>query len=68
MIDGSATRDGKFTLDGEYEWGRRILDWVRSNYDRTTYPASASSRYQFVVLIRRKSVTGVAASAATNGG
>jgi hypothetical protein len=56
VIDGSATRDGQFTLDGEYDWGRAVIDWVHGHYrlaERVALLPPEVTRYRFEIWVRR---------------
>ncbi len=56
IFDGSAMRDGQFTLDRQYDWGRPTADWVRSHYrpaDRVTLRPPMPTLYGFQIWLRR---------------
>ncbi len=56
VIDGSAYRNGQFTLDRQYDWGRATADWIRDHYrvaERVTPKPPAPPLYGFVILVRK---------------
>ena len=56
VIDGSAFRDGQFTLDYRYDWGRTTADWIAAHYrpaERVMLPRPLPTSYGLLILTRK---------------
>ena len=56
VVERFETRDGQFTLDGQYEWGRSTMRWVSAHYrpvEEVKLPPPLPTLHRFEILVPR---------------